>query len=148
MGPTALERMDDRMDAVEAALRAALTSRHISRSYQRHYGEFSAEQLQQGVVQLISSGESGYQTGLGMVAREGTHNMLLVCYLVLDESSAPQETEAAELALIEEIKAFVRTGVDGTHLVLDKALHSRQQEHPYGWVVAYIEARPTAESTY
>jgi hypothetical protein len=149
IGPPVIERMDARMDAVEAALRAALPTRAVKRSFQRHYTDHRREDLRRGVVVLVSAGEGDYRGGLGGAAREGTQRMLLIGHLQVDEHAEPVATERAETALIEEIKAFVQASpVAGLELQLDSVQHSRQQEHPYGWVVAYLDAGPPAQTTY
>lgn len=143
-----IERMDDRMDAIHAALVAALPTRVVKRSYFRHFSEHEEAELAAGVVMLISAGEGEYARGRGMIAREGTHKFLLIGHLKADDDSAPRDIEEAELDLIEEIKAFVRVPAPGLSLYLAQAQHSRQLEHPYGWVVAYLEAGAPSQNTH
>lgn len=141
-----IERMDERMDAVADALKAALATRVVKRSFFRHFTDHTADELASGVVMLISAGERDYNDGFGMEAREGTHRFILVGHLKVAEGSTPQQVEAAEIDLIEEIKTFVRTGVAGMRLLLDQVQHSRQLEAPYGWVVAYVDAGPPGQN--
>lgn len=143
----AIERMDDRLDAIAAALTTALSTRVIKRSLV-HYTDHADADLAAGVVTLLSAGEGGYSNGLGMTAKEGTHKLLLIGHLQLAESADGEAIEAAEIDLIEEIKAFVRSGVTGTSLRLENVIHSRQLERPYGWIVAYIDAGPPRRNTY
>jgi len=145
----AISRMDDRLDAIETALVTALPTRPVKRSLLKHYSDYSDQELADGVVILLSAGERDYNNKPGMIAKEGTHRIILIGYLKLNEkASQPQDVEAAELDLIEEIKAFVRAGVSGTTLLLDNVQHSRQLEFPYGWVVAYIDAGPPNMNLY
>ena len=144
----ALDRLDDRLNAIEAALTTALPTRVIKRAYYRHVQDQAPADLDAGVVMLVSSGESGYRKGVGLVAREGTQDVLLVCHLRVAETASPQDIEAAEIVLIEEIKSFVRAGVAGMTLLLDRVQHSRQQAHPYGWVVATLQAAPPGSNVY
>ncbi len=137
-----IRRMDDRMDAVAASLTAALTTRHVKRSWLKNYDEHTPQELADGVVMLISAGEGQYKDGPGMTALEGQHRMILVCHLKVSETSQPQDVEAAELDLIEEIKAWARVGVAGVGLSVVRVEHSRQLEHPYGWAVVYLDAGP------
>lgn len=148
MIPVAIERMDDRMDAIHTALVAALPLRVVKRSFFRHYTEHEEAELDAGVVMIISSGEGDYKRGRGMIAREGTHSFLLIGHLKVDDDSEPQTTEAAELDLIEELKAFARLPMPGMSLYLAQVQHSRQLEHPYGWVVAYLEASAPSQNTH
>lgn len=143
----AIERMDDRLDAIEASLAAALPSRIVTRAL-KHYTEQSDADLTAGVVTIVSAGESGYNTGLGMAAREGVHRILLIGHLRVAEDTTGADIEAAELDLIEEIKAWARQPVQGMSISLDNVQHSRQLEHPYGWIVAYVDAGPPRSTTY
>lgn len=144
----AIERMDDRMDAIHAALVAALPGRVVKRSFFKHFSEHEEAELAAGVVMLISAGEGEYARGRGMVAREGVHKFQLIGHVKSDDDSEPQATEAAELDLIEEIKAFMRVPVPGMSLYLAQVQHSRQLEHPYGWVVALLEAGAPNQNTH
>jgi len=140
MSPQApIRRMDDRMDAVFSSLTAALTTRHVSRSWLKRYDDHTPQELADGALMLISAGESGYSSSPGMVALNGTHRMILIGHLKVADASQPQDIEAAELDLIEEIRSWVRSGVPGVGVVLISAEHSRQLEHPYGWVVVYLD---------
>ena len=147
LGGTVIERMDDRLDALEASLAAALPTRTIKRSLM-HYTDHTDTELAAGVVMLVSGGEGDYNKGLGMVAREGVQRVLLVGHLKVAEDAAGAVVEAAELDLIEEIKAWARTNVPGMSLRLDSVQHSRQIENPYGWLVAYLDAGPPRSTTY
>jgi len=137
-----IDRMDDRLDAVEQALVAALPTRVVRRSWLREFDAYSEADLLRGVVCLISAGEREYQTGPGRNARGGVHRMLLIAYLKVEEQETPQAIERAELDLAEEIKAAVRAGAPGVGLSLVSIEHSRQLEHPYGWVVVHLDAGP------
>lgn len=148
MIPVAIERMDERLDAVAASLIAALPARVVKRSRVRHYTEHEEADIEKGVVMLISSGEKDYKRGRGMIAKEGTHSMLLIGHVKSDEDSEPQASEVAELMLIEEIKAFARIPIPGLSLTLAQVHHSQQLEHPYGWVVAYLDAGPPNQNTH
>lgn len=148
MIPAAIERMDERMDAIETSLIVALPTRVVKRSFFRHFSEHEEADIEKGVVMLISSGEKDYKRGRGMIAKEGTHTFLLIGHVKVDVDSEPQAAEAAELDLIEELKAFARLPLPGISLYLQQVQHSRQLEHPYGWVVAYLEAGPPNQNTH
>lgn len=145
-----IERMDDRMDAIFAALVAALPARVCKRSYFRHYTEHPEAEIVKGVAMLISNGEGDYKAARAASAgaKEGVHTFLVIGHLKADEDSEPQAIEAAELDLIEEIKDFTRIEIPGLSLRLTRTQHSRQVEHPYGWVVAFLEAGPPIQNTH
>jgi len=143
----AIERMDDRLDAIEASLILALPTRVISRDL-KHYSEQTDADLTAGVVTLVSAGEKNYSKALGMEARDGTHSVLLIGHLRVAENQSGKSIEAAELDLAEELKSWVRAGVTGMSLRLDSVQHSRQLDNPYGWIVAYVDAGPTRQTPY
>lgn len=147
MGPTKIERMDDRLDAIETALTAALPARTIKRGLY-DYEEHTDAEIAAGVVMILSGGEGKYRQGPGMEAREGTQRVMLAGHLQVSETDTRQAIEAAELELIEEIKSFVRAGVSGVGLSLERVENSRQLDHPYGWVVAFIDAGPPRATTH
>ncbi len=137
-----IRRMDDRMDAVAASLKSALGTRHVKRSWLKHYDDHTPQELADGVVMLISAGESQYRDGPGMTALEGAHRMILIGHLKVPDDSQPQAVEDAELDLIEDIKGWARGAIPGVGLSVVRVEHSRQLEHPYGWVVVYLDAGP------
>ncbi len=63
-------------------------------------------------------------------------------------ASSPHIQKLDSFLLLEEIKSFVQTGVTGMGLYLERLEQSRQLEHPYGWVVAYIKAGPPDQTTH
>jgi len=143
----AIERMDERLDALAQALIPALPTHTIKRSL-LDYRQHEEAELLSGVVTIVSAGERNYSNALGMAAREGTQRVLLVGHLQVAQASAPADIEAAELDLIEEIKACVRSGINGMSVRLDSVEHSRQLEHPYGWVVAHLDLGPPRTLRY
>ena len=136
-----IERLDDRTAALFASMQSALTTRIIKRSL-LHFDAHAAGEIEKGVVMMLSDGESQYSDKLGMTALHGKQGLLMICHLKVSETSAPLAIELAEMALIEEIKDWVRQGVSGVSFEIESAQHSRQLEHPYGWVVVKINASP------
>jgi len=137
-----------RMDDIETAAKAFFTNRIIKRSLLQHFDNHAAGELEQGVIMIISRGESGYRNGLGMIAKEGTQEILFVGHLKVAEGSQPVEVEKSEGALIEEIKSFLKTGVTGMSLKPERIDQSQQLAAPYGWVVAKLRAEPPQQGTY
>lgn len=142
-----IERIDDRQAAIVASLTTALSTRIVKRSL-LHYDQHEPGEIETGVVMVISGGESEYSQNLGMTAKEGKHGQLLIGHLKVAEDSAPVDIELAEMALIEEIKTWVRAGVPGMSFEIESAQHSRQLEHPYGWVVVKLNAIPPRTNVY
>lgn len=142
MGPRPIERIDERHQALFESLQSGLPGRRVLDYWLRHYSDHAPQDLADGVVQLISGGEGRYQGGRGHVARRGTQVLILVGYLKVDERDLPRVLGEAEMALAEEIKAWAQTPVPGVGIELVEIITSRQIEHPYGWVVATLEAGP------
>lgn len=142
-----IERIDDRQAAIVASLTAALSTRIVKRSLM-HFDQHEHGEIETGVVMVISDGESQYSQNMGMTAKEGKHNQLLICHLKVVEDSEKVAIELAEMALIEEIKTWVRAGVPGMSFELESAQHSRQLEYPYGWVVVKLNAIPPRTNVY
>jgi hypothetical protein len=142
-----IDHIGVRLAAFEDALITALPTRHIKRAELIPFHEHKAQEIRDGVVTIISSGESNYNNSQGMVAREGTLRLILVGHLKLDENATGLEIETAEIALIEEIKAFVRAGVPGMSLSLDSSQQSRQLDKPYGWTLQYLDVGPLKPTT-
>ena len=146
MGPQRIERMDDRLDAIETALTAAMPGRVIQRELV-HFDDHAPADISAGVIMIVSTGESNYNNDLGMEAKEGTQQILLIGHIKLPEESTSQAVEDAEINFIEELKGAIRTGVNGMSIALKQVSHSAQLEKPYGWFVASIDAGPPNENT-
>lgn len=142
-----IDRLDDRLDAIAASLSAALPNRVIKRALM-HYTDHSPAELAAGVVTLVSAGEKDYSRNLGMVARDGTQQILLIGHLKVAEDTTGMDIEAAELDLIEDLKTWCRQPLPGMALRLESIQHSRQLEHPYGWLVAYFDITSPRANTY
>lgn len=142
-----IDRIDDRLDALYASLTATLSTRVVKRSL-LHFDAHAEGEIEQGVLMLVSDGESNYSDKLGMEAKEGSHKLLLIGHLKVDETTDPSAIEAAETDLIEEVKSWVRGGVNGMSLQLQRVTQSRQLEHPYGWVLIEVAALPPNATVY
>lgn len=148
MGQQRLDRIDDKLNAFKTGLAASLpNSRNIGIGFVG-YDDRNDTELLDGWINIVSAGESDYHNALGMAAKEGTLKVLLICHIKVAEEATSEELQQAEIDLAEEIKGFVRTGVAGMTVVLDSIEQSRLLEHPYGWVVAFLDLRPPASSTH
>ena len=139
----AISRMDDRMDAIFTAMRAdnSLSNYVKTRSRLLHPSLQDAADLKKGVLMLVSNGEGQYSKSQGQIAKKGQHEFVLIGHLKVDENKKdPVDAEAAELDMAENIKTFVRAGVDGMSLYLDDIQNSWQQEYPYGWIIVKLTA--------
>jgi hypothetical protein len=132
--------VDQALFSLHAGLSAALPSRRVTRSFKALQQRSQAE-LQQGVVTLISRGESDYSQVLGREAQLGKINALLIGQLMLPGNPEGQAVEQAELALAEEIKAFLQSPMPAgvQDCLASRFAQSGQLETPYGWVVFELE---------
>jgi hypothetical protein len=129
-----MSEIGDRMAAIKTALATALPARVITRDLM-DFSQRDAADLTKGIYTLVSGGENGYQNLLMRQAMDGQAKMLLVGQIALDESAMPSDTENAELTMVDEIKAFLRTLPPALcRLQVTSFRQSQQLEHPYGWV--------------
>ena len=135
-----------RMTAIRAALETAMPSRVHKTSFLRSFEDHERAELLEGVVMVVSGEEGDFNTRHGMEAREGTQSIALVVQIEVPGDNDGEAVEAEEFAIIKEIKAFVRTGIDGIGLDLERVYQSSQQETPYGYVVAQLNAGPPRET--
>lgn len=142
-----IERMDDRMDAITASLTANLTTRIVKRGL-LYFDQHTNAELLQGVVMPVSDGESDYYQVPGLTALSGKHSLLIICHVRVDDTGTTLDIEEAELDLIEDLKAWARTGIPGMDLTNLSFQHSRQLEYPYGWVVLQLQAEPNRSNVY
>lgn len=149
MLPQTLERIDDKLEAFETALRAAVPSTRLVGPGLVPFTDRSSEALLDGVWNVVPAGEGDYHNGRGMAAREGTLQINLVGHVMVDECLVPGDLQQAEIEMAEEVKDFVRSGaVAGMTMALERIELSRLLEHPYGWVVAFIELQPPGANTH
>lgn len=129
----------ERMAALLAALAAACPARVVSRDL-KDFSDRAKADLTAGVFTLISLGESGYPNYNGSEAMFGRHRMLLVGQVQLAEDADPSAVEDAEFAMVEDVKAFVRSlPTNLCSMVMTGFRQSGQLEAPYGWVSIDLE---------
>jgi len=147
---TVISRMDDRLAAFRAAIEAigSPLAARVHKPNLVHYTEHSDVDLTTGVIISVSAGEGDYYQAPGMIAKEGTHKVLLIGHCRVAETANPADIEALELDMIEEVKAFLRLPIAGMSLRLDRVEHSRQLEFPYGWFVAFVDLLPPLTTVY
>lgn len=146
MGPDKIDTLPAKMAAVRAALATAMPTRIHKAGYQRDFDEHRSAELRAGVVQVVAGDESDYSQQLGRTATEGTFTLAVVIQLLSEETDDGSQIEAAELAAGEDLKAFVRTGITGLDIGLERLTFSAQQETPYGFTVAQITAGPPRDN--
>lgn len=145
-GKSAIDDLAGRMSAIRAALQTAMPSRVHRTSFRRGLDEQDRNELMAGVVMAVSSAESDFSTVQGMEAREGTQSIAVIVQFRVEGDEDGEGVEAEEFEICAQIKDFVRTGVAGIGLELVELVHSAQQETPYGYVVAQLNAGPPRDN--
>jgi hypothetical protein len=134
-----MSEIGDRMVLIRSTLATALPARVVTRDLMDFSQRDSAD-LAKGIYTLVSGPETGYQNLLMRAAMDGQQKMLLVGQIALAETALPSETEDAELAMVDEIKTFLRAlPAVLTRLQATGYRNSQQIEHPYGWVAFDLE---------
>lgn len=123
------------LDGLRDALQVALPGRLVTRSFVPHDQRPLAE-LEQGVVTIVCCQERDYANTLGREAMLGKVDLVLLGQLCLPENSPGQAVEDAEIALLDEIKVWVKEGPGQPMVALDlsSATFSRQVSAPFGWL--------------
>lgn len=130
------------LDAVEASLKAALPGRYVQRSLAQP-ANAPREQLEAGLVCLVSGDGGNFANYRGREGDLGTLNATLVGFVKVDDSSEPVEVERAELVLLGELLDWVNSSaVPGLDVVYPTDWRqSKQLEHPYGWLVLGLQIK-------
>lgn len=130
------------LEALKTGMAAALPGRLVRRSF-KPLAQCREDDLLQGIVTLVNRGERGYANYLGREAQLGTLDVLLIGQLRVDPKREPLEIEQEELALVEEIKAFLQAPAPAgvVECLAQSFTQSGQLEAPFGWVVFELEVR-------
>lgn len=154
MLPSVIEDTAERVAAFEAALAAALSTRVVAPGFAPSSLR-TAEELAAGVVNVTLRDEGDYGQGRGTTARGATTRLDLICHLQVaspancSRSALASAVRAAELSLLEEVKAFCRSRpIPGIEVLLTEAAFSQQLEAPLGWAVITIELKPPVAATH
>lgn len=130
------------LEALKNGLASSMPSRIVRRSF-KPLAQCKEDDLLQGIVTLVNRGERGYANYLGREAQLGTLDVLLIGQLKVDPKREPLEIEQEELALVEEIKAFLQAPAPAgvVDCLAQSFTQSGQLEAPFGWVVFELEVR-------
>ena len=139
-----------RCDAVDAAAQAYFEGLgYVYKDTMVPLANQDPDELLKGIVMFGASGEKGYSTSPGLVAKKGTTRVLLLLHIKVNEKTETgKDLRQKEQLFFGPVKDFVRTGLAGMSLTLEQVQQSRQQAHPYGWAVAYIDINPPSSGTH
>lgn len=132
--------IEDRLEAIRVSLAAALPTRTVTRRWVA-LNLLADDQLVAGHLTLCSQGEQGYKNINGREAMDGVHSLALIGRLKLAENQDALEVEKAELALVQDVKTWLRSLVPGPLccLLMTGFQQSGQVQAPYGWVTFELE---------
>lgn len=131
-----MSELDDRMELARTSLAAAAPARVVTRKYKVLHN-LPAEELAVGQFCVVSKGEKGYKNFNGREAMDGEHDILVIGRFQLQEDADGLLIEREEFAMIEELKAWVKTLEQPLCcLVMTGFAQSGQLEAPYGWILA------------
>lgn len=134
-----MSELSTRMELIKTTLAAAVTARIVTRNFLDFVDRKDADLLA-GIYTLVSNGEGGYQNLNGREAMDGTQRILLVGQIRLAEDAVPSAIEDAELAMVDEIKVFLRARpAQIIQLYMTGFRQSQQVDAPYGWVSVDLE---------
>lgn len=133
------------LQAVADSLAAKLPARVVGRNLLADVGMADQAHLRAGVLCVVAEGGGGFATHRGREADMGMLDFWVVGYVLVEEDQPPAAVEQAELALLQDVLAWVaepgavrpRNGVYPQTVKL-----SQQLEAPYGWVSVQMQTRP------
>lgn len=122
------------MNALKNALAAMVPLRVVTRDL-ADFAERADADLLKGIYTVVAREEAYYTHTMGREAHYGTLSIGLLGQIRVSEDAVPSAVEDAEGAMIDEIKALMRSRTLAVNsLQLVKTRQSGQLEHPYGWV--------------
>lgn len=132
--------LDAAMEALQATLAAACPGRMVSRSFVP-MSQRTAQELETGVMAVMSQGERGYANYRGREADLGTVQVVLLAQIKVAENTPAVTIESAEFALAEQIKQALQGPLlpPLRQCLTTGFRQSGQTEHPYGWVLFECE---------
>lgn len=136
---------DTALEGIKTSMAAKLPHRVVQRSLVLDPVNHDPAAMAKGVLCLVGGGGGNFANYRGREGQLGRVSLGVVGFVKVDDGSAPEAVEAAELALLHDVLAWVRD--TGLPRPFDSALpkdwrQSRQMEHPYGWIVLELDVRP------
>lgn len=131
------------IDAVVASLAAALPTRKVQSSLDMPESALR-EDLLAGLLCVVSESGGKFANYRGREGQQGQIKVSVVGYLLVEEGTAKEAIQRAELTLLNELLAWVASPVVvGINTVTPGDwVQSKQLEHPYGWLVLELVLKP------
>jgi hypothetical protein len=130
------------LNALVEGLQAACPGRVVGRSF-RPMAQIPDEELLQGVLTVTLRGEFDWANYRGREAQLGTLQVILLGQLRVAENADRVTVEDAELAMANEIKAFLGSPLPSPvrSCLAPGYSQSGQMDYPYGWLAFECEVR-------
>lgn len=129
------------LEALKSALETALPTRVVTRDL-KDFDQRPLEELEAGVLTLVSHREGNYANYRGREADLGKLSVITIGQLKLLESASGSEVEDAEFAFAEEVKDFLKNELPVEAVVLLETRFSGQLSAPWGWFAMDWEVWP------
>lgn len=137
--------MDAALEAIKTSMAAKLPGRVVTRSLVLDPPTHDMQELRKGVICLVGEGGGRFANYRGREGQMGHIDLGVVGFVAVDEAEPTEAIERAELALLEDVLAWVKD--PGAPRVFDTALPgrfrlSRQIDFPLGWIVLDLDVKP------
>jgi len=132
--------INDRMDLMVSIFAGLFPDRSADRNYVDIHSA-DMDDLGCGTFSFMFKAESGYRNELHRKADTSTQKFIVIARRYLEQQCDGEDVEQEELSMIEEMKAFIRSGLPSElyNLSLVEAISSAQAQTPLAWVVFELE---------
>lgn len=140
-----LNTFEQALDGIEASMRAAMPHRVVQRSLVIDPINHDPADMAKGVICLVAGGGGQFANYRGREGQLGHAKLGVVAFVKVPEGADPVAVESAELAVLADVLAWVKS--PGMPRPFDSALpkefrQSGQLDHPWGWIVIELDVRP------
>jgi len=127
------------MNLIKDTLAQVAPNRVVSRDF-KDFDQHTIEDLEKGVLTVISEGEAQYANSFGRQAETSKHPLVIVGQMSLAPDATGTQVEDAEFDLVEDVKALVSSAlpVDICTLELKRFRQSKQMDAPNCWIVCEL----------
>lgn len=134
--------LETRLELIRTSLAAAAPTRTVTRDA-KDPGQYPTEIIRAGVYTITSLGESDFTNNPGYIAQDGKQRILITGDIALADGQSGAKVEAAEFAMCDEIKNWLRNLPEGLCMLqLLRIATSGQSSGESGWIVAELEYIP------
>jgi hypothetical protein len=132
--------INERLDLMVGIFKGLFPDRVVDRNYEDVH---SAEEddLTCGTFSFMFKSEGGYRNELHRRADTSAQKYIVIARMYLKEGATGEDVEKEELAMIEEMKSFIRSGLPSEiyNLSMVETIGSAQAQAPLAWVLFELE---------